>query len=99
MENKNQDQMDLDDGDEKDLYDQLRQDWTAMADKQAVTQQFIKESQIKVITSSQKHPSMLGFFNQKFDINRFFIEDSDSVKGASNGAAGGQEMPKIESSG
>lgn len=36
---------------------------------------------------------MLAFFNNKLDINRFFIEDSD---GKVNENTGGNEMPKVE---
>lgn len=37
---------------------------------------------------------MVAFFNQKLDINRFFIEDSDTVKNQI--PAAGNEMPKVE---
>jgi len=39
------------------------------------------------------------FFNKNLDINRFFIEDSDGLKGDGGQAnANGGEMPKIEGS-
>lgn len=38
---------------------------------------------------------MLAFFNNKLDINRFFIEDSDGKVNEKNESAG-NEMPKVE---
>ena len=38
---------------------------------------------------------MVAFFNQKLDINRFFVEDSEGKK-ASQANAGATEMPGIE---
>ena len=66
------------DDNEVELSDKLTTEWKAMADKQNVTMQFLKESQLRQM-DGKRGPSMLAFFNKKLDINRFFIEDSDGA--------------------
>lgn len=66
----------MQDEDEIELSQKLSVDWKAMADKQEVTMEFLKESEMKQM-DGKRGPSMLAFFNKKLDINRFFIEDSE----------------------
>jgi hypothetical protein len=60
---------------------------------------FVKNSQIRLIEGGENKIGMVAFFNPMLDINRFFIEDSDGIKGkedAGAGSKGGAEMPGVE---
>lgn len=90
------DQQIEDAGNQVELSQKLGVDWKAMADKQNVTMQFLKESELRQVDG--KHgPSMLAFFNKKLDINRFFIEDSEGATGTQQNE--GNDMPKVETGG
>lgn len=69
------------------LFEKLQEEWSRMASNQQSTSQFLKDS-----VKRQISPEMVAFFNNKLDINRFFIEDSDGKK-ASQPDEG---MPKVE---
>lgn len=60
-----------------------------------MTNSFISESVKRKVEGAV---DMVAFFNQKLDINRFFVEDSEGnlAKKASSGNAGSTEMPGIE---
>lgn len=70
----------MENDDEVELSQKLSVDWKAMADKQNVTMQFLKESEFRQMEGKQG-PPMLAFFNKRLDINRFFIEDSEGQTG------------------
>lgn len=63
------------------LLEKLSEDWKEMIQSQPQTLTFIQQSVKRSISSDGRlaYP-FVAFFNQKLDINRFFIEDSDGKK-------------------
>jgi len=84
------------------LREKLGEEWNKLAKDQAATVEFLKTSIRKRIETGHDKFNMVGFFNSKLDINRFFLEDSDGKKATdlqkansgTSGANGG--MPGVE---
>ena len=78
------------------LLEKLSEEWLKLSKSQAATVDFLHTSIRRKVAAGGKF-DMVAFFNDKLDINRFFIEDSDSVKakGAASGQANGV-MPGVE---
>ena len=69
-----------------------------MSGNNPLTANFLKESFKRPIgDEANREYRIVGFFNQKLDINRFFIEDSDGQKNQNPAAtAGAGGMPQVE---
>ena len=74
------------------LLDKLNEEWNLLSKSQPATVDFLKNSVKKKVQGDQKY-SFVAFFNQKLDLNRFFIEDSEGKKGPDSKDNG---MPGVE---
>jgi len=78
------------------LYEKLGEEWTSLAKAQPDTVDFLKTSMRKKIgTPAGSKFELMAFFNQKLDINRFFVEDSDGKKAVNTDVAD-KGMPGVE---
>jgi hypothetical protein len=76
------------------LLDKLTEEWNKLSASQPATVEFLKSSMRKKVDTGNQKFDYVAFFNNKLDINRFFIEDSDGKKAtdtqkATNGGSGG----------
>ena len=78
------------------LLEKLSEEWQYISKSQPSTVDFLKNSVRKKIPGAALGPyEMVGFFNAKLDINRFFLEDSDGKKAGGDGD-GADKMPNLE---
>lgn len=71
------------------LLEKLTEEWQAIAKVQTQTADFLHTSVKKAVAAGGFNFSLVSFFNQKLDINRFFLEDSDGNQKNNDGADAG----------